>query len=137
VAQEAGISRPVVHEHFGDLGGRLEALVNQMGAVLPATTASDDPREVLLAGLRGYLEVVRSDPTTWRLVLMPPEGAPEVLREQIAIGRNAVVAQLAETVRPGLGTGERSPDPELIARMLSTVADDAAGSCSPTPTTFP
>ena len=145
VAHMAGISRPVVYEHFGDLGGLLEALVSQMGeraqsqlaAVLPTGAVGDDPRELLLAGLRGYLEAVQSDPATWRLVLMPPEGAPAVLREQIAIGRNAVLAQLAETVRPGLGTGDRSPDPELTARMLSTVADDAARLLLTDPDDFP
>jgi AcrR family transcriptional regulator len=145
VAQQAGVSRPVVYQHFGDLGGLLEALVMQMGeralgqlaAVLPADAAGDAPREVLLASLRGYLEAVRSDPTTWRLVLMPPEGAPEALREQIAIGRQAVVAQLADTVRPGLGTGERSPDPELTARMLSAIADDAARLLLTDPSDFP
>jgi hypothetical protein len=59
---------------------------------------------------------------TWRLVLMPPEGAPEVLRERIARGRDAVVAVLAEFVRPGLA----SPDPPLTARMLSALSDEAA-----------
>jgi hypothetical protein len=36
-----------------------------------------------------------------------------------------VVAQLAETVRPGFGPGGVSPDPELTARMLSAFADEA------------
>jgi AcrR family transcriptional regulator len=133
VAQGAGISRPVVYEHFGDLAGLMEAVITQVGeraltqlaAVLPAGTGGD-PRERLLAALRGYLEAARSDPATWRLVLMPPEGAPEILRGGIAVGRAAVVTQLAETIRGGLGTGERSPDPELTALMLSWLADESA-----------
>ena len=67
-----------------------------------------------------------ADPVTWRLVLMPPEGAPPVLRERITAGRDAVVATLAEVVRPGLGPGTESPDPQLTARTLSAVADEAA-----------
>ena len=134
VAQGAGISRPIVYEHFGDLAGLLEAVIGQVGeraltqlaAVLPSGPESEDPRDRLLAAFRGYLEAARSDPTTWRLVLMPPEGAPETLRGGIAVGRRAVVAQLADTVRGGLGTGERSPDPELTASMLSWVADESA-----------
>jgi hypothetical protein len=59
---------------------------------------------------------------TWRLVLMPPEGAPGLLGERIAAGRAAVVEQLAHAVGPGAG----SPDPELTARSLSAVADEAA-----------
>ena len=29
MAQAAGVSRPIVYEHFGDLGGLLEALVKR------------------------------------------------------------------------------------------------------------
>ena len=135
VARRAGITRPVVYEHFGDLQGLLEALVEregaralaQLAAVLPAARGSAaSPSEDLLAGLRGYLEAVEADPVTWRLVLMPTEGAPAVLRETIAGGRDAVVAALAEVVRPGIGPGSASPDPALTARMLSATADEAA-----------
>lgn len=134
VAREAGITRPVVYGHFQDLSGLLEALVEretvralaQLAKVLPADLTEGDARQQLLAALRGYLEAAQSDPVTWRLVLMPPEGAPAVLREHIAAGRTAVVAQLATAVRPGLGPGRETPDPELTARMLSVFADEAA-----------
>lgn len=129
VARAAGITRPIVYGHFGDLTGLLEALVErestraltQLAAVVP-TALGDDPREDLLAALNGYLEAVAADPETWRLVLMPPEGAPAVLRDGIAAGRTAVVAQMASVVST---TGE-SPDPELTARTMSALADESA-----------
>jgi hypothetical protein len=71
------------------------------------------------------------------MVLMPPEGAPEIARERIAIGRNAVLAQLAEAIRPGLGSGQASPDPELTARMISTLADDAVRLALTDPEQYP
>src|SRR3954454_23734555 len=134
VAREAGITRPIVYGHFTDLPGLLEALVHregegalpQLAKVLPTDLGRGDPRDQLLAGLRGYLEAVQADPATWRLVLMPPEGAPEILRERIESGRGAVVAQLTQALRPGLGPGRESPDPELTARMLSAFSDEAA-----------
>jgi AcrR family transcriptional regulator len=134
VAREAGVSRPIVYGHFGDLQGLLEALVlresaralDQLQEFLPGDLGAGDPRALLLAGLRGYLEAVRDDPDTWRLVLMPPEGAPALLRDLLARGRSAVVAHLAEAARPGLGSGGPSPDPEMTARTLSAVADEAA-----------
>jgi AcrR family transcriptional regulator len=135
VARRAGITRPVVYGHFDDLPGLLEAMVEregeraltQLATVLPSRVPGrGDPRRDLLAALRGYLEAVRADPVTWRLVLMPPEGAPAVLRERIGAGRDAIVALLAEVVRPGLGPGAESPDPELTARTLSAVSDEAA-----------
>jgi AcrR family transcriptional regulator len=134
VAREAGITRPVVYGHFRDLPALLEALVKREGAralaqlaeVLPTDLAEGDARDKLLAGMRGYLEAVQADPVTWRLVLMPPEGAPAVLREQIAEGRAAVVAVLAGIVGPALGPERASPDPELTARMLSALSDEGA-----------
>ena len=133
VARAAGITRPIVYAHFRDLSGLLEALVEresqralrQLATVLPTELGEGDPTEALLAGLRGYLAAVESDPATWRLVLMPQEGAPELLREHIARGRAAVVGQLAAALSPGPAGGE-SPDPELTARMLSAFADENA-----------
>ena len=84
----------------------------QLAAVLPtAAEAGGSPREDLLAALRGYLEAVSADPVTWRLVLMPPEGAPPVLRERITAGRDAVVAALAERRPPGSRPGHRVARP--------------------------
>jgi AcrR family transcriptional regulator len=126
VARRAGITRPIVYRHFDDLPALLDALVEretaralaQLVAFMPSELG-DEPREGLLATLRAYLQAVESDPVTWRLVLVPPEGAPRLLRERIAAGRAAVVRQLA---RAAAG----SPDPELTARALSAVADEAA-----------
>jgi AcrR family transcriptional regulator len=131
VARAAGITRPIVYRHFGDLGELLDALVDrettralaQLQSFMPAADpGGDDPRPDLLAALEGYLRAVGDDPVTWRLVLMPPEGAPGLLGERIAAGRAAVVAQLAQAIGPRAG----SPDPELTARSLSAVADEAA-----------
>jgi AcrR family transcriptional regulator len=129
LAREAGISRPIVYGHFRDLPGVLEALIQREGAralrqlagVLPGALAEPDPVERLARALGGYLEAVRADPDTWRLVLMPQEGAPPVMHEQISRGRGAVVEQLAGALEPGA-----SPDPELAARLMSAVADEAA-----------
>jgi AcrR family transcriptional regulator len=144
VAREAGISRPIVYGHFHDLDGVLEALIaregrralDQLGRVLPAALAEVDPRRRLVAALEGYLAAVRDDPATWRLVLMPQEGAPRSLHERIAAGRAAVVDQLAAALGPGSGAGE-SPDPELTARLLTAFADEAARLLLADPARYP
>jgi AcrR family transcriptional regulator len=145
VARRAGITRPIVYEHFGDLAGLLEALIDRLAEraitqlvdVLPRDLDTGDPREVLLAALRGYLEAAVKDPVTWRLILMPPEGAPPQARDRIASGRNAVVQHLAEVVRPALIGGRQSPDPELTARALSAVSDDAVRLVLTNPEVYP
>ena len=146
VAREAGITRPVVYGHFADLQALLEALVEregeralrQLADVLPTDLGEGDARAKLVAGMRGYLEAVQADPATWRLVLMPPEGAPEVLRERVAQGRAAVVAVLAAAVgATGGPAGRESPDPELTARMMSALSDESARLVLTDPERFP
>lgn len=135
VARRAGISRPIVYGHFGDLDALLEAMIeretaramDQLRRVLPAPGASEDVRRLLAGTLHGYLEAVSRRPDTWRLMLSPPEGAPELLREQIARGRSDVLAVLASVVGPPAGrTPPASVDPELGARLLSAAADEMA-----------
>ena len=117
LAREAGISRPIVYGHFHDLPGVLEALIEregaraigQLGEVLPAALAEGDPAERLAAALGAYLEAVRADPDTWRLVLMPHEGAPRVLHEHISRGRRRSSRQLAAALAPAPGARSRRP----------------------------
>jgi AcrR family transcriptional regulator len=135
IAKRAGITRPVVYAHFEDLDALLEAMLQreamraltQLAAIMPAELPDGpDRKDALLAALRGYLEVIQADPVTWRLVLMPPEGAPHILREQVETGRDAIVATLAKVVGPGLAPQRPSPDPELTARLLSALSDEGA-----------
>jgi AcrR family transcriptional regulator len=130
VARAAGISRPIVYDHFRDLPGLLEALIEretlrsreQLAAVLPGEVQPGDLRGALFDAIRRYLAAAQADPDTWRLVLMPPEGAPELMRERIAAGREEAIEQLAAAVGPQL---EGAPDRELVMRMLSTLSDEA------------
>ena len=106
VARRAGITRPIVYGHFDDLGGLLEALVDRESR--RALEQLPDSFDDLLGALTAYLEAVRADPDTWRLVLMPHEGAPRLLHERIAAGRAAVVARLAQALPAGSTAGSRA-----------------------------
>jgi AcrR family transcriptional regulator len=120
VARRAGITRPIVYGHFTDLPGLLEALVERESR--RALSQLPDAYDDLLGALTAYLEAVRTDPDTWRLVLIPHEGAPRLLHERISAGREAVIGRLAQA----LPAGSNLPDPELSAHMLSAYADEAA-----------
>ena len=135
IAKRAGITRPVIYAHFDDLDKLLEAMLEreairaltQLAAIMPEELPEDGGRrKALLGALQGYLEAIQADPVTWRLVLMPPEGAPHMLREQVERGRDAIVATLAQVVGPGLAPERPSPDPHLTARLLSALSDEAA-----------
>ena len=134
VARRAGITRAVIYQHFADLHELLRAVIErEMGRAqsqVSETALTDlsegDPRELMLESLHAFLSAVRDHPTTWRLVLMPPEGAPEMLRKRIARGRRSVLAQLTSAVRPMLDSDTQSGDAELTANILSAISDEYA-----------
>ncbi len=134
VAKRAGITRAVIYRHFSDLPALLEAVVaremsralSQVSETALTDLSTGDPLELMLESLRRYLDVVQHNPTTWRLVLTPPEGAPPSLRKSIEQGRRLVLAQLAGAVRPALDAEADPVDAELTARVLSAVSDEYA-----------
>src|SRR5947209_9756606 len=88
IAREAGVTRPVVYDHFANLARLLHALVEreeqlslgQLAHVVPADPGDRDPVEFFSSGVRQFLEAVQSRPATWRLILLPLEGTPEIVR---------------------------------------------------------
>jgi AcrR family transcriptional regulator len=133
IAQHAGITRAVIYQHFGDLQALLEAVIDremtralsQVSETALSDLSQGDSLELMLESLDAYLRAVRDHPTTWRLVLIPPEGAPQKLRRAIAQGRQSVLAQLVSAVRPGLRDTDPN-DAELTARVLSAISDEYA-----------
>ena len=148
VAREAGITRPVVYGHFQRprracsrrwSSARAERALTQLATVLPPALSGGGRREsAVRRAARATWSAAEADPATWRLVLVPPEGAPAMHARAHRRGRQAaVVAQLAQAVQPGFGAGGGSPDPELTARMLSSFADEAARLLLTDPEQFP
>jgi AcrR family transcriptional regulator len=145
IARRAGITRAVVYQHFSDLQALLEEVIQREStralAQVSETTLNDltegDPVELMLESLRAYLHAVLNHPLTWRLILMPPEGAPEILYRSIARGRQISRARLTNALRPALAREREEPDADLTARLLSTIADEYARLVLTDPSRFP
>ena len=134
VAQRAEVTRAAVYKHFRDRHQLLEAVIDremsralrQVSETTPGALSEGAPAEVMLKGFMAFLEAVQEEPARWRLVLMPPEGAPAILQECIAAGRAIIVDRLTGAVAPALALDPELPDPALTARMLSAVSDEYA-----------
>jgi AcrR family transcriptional regulator len=134
VASAAGVTRATVYLHFADLQELLEAVIEretsralaQFSETALTPLDEGEPRTLLLEALEAYLHAVASRPSTWRLVLMPPEGAPPSLRRKIAAGRASALKRLSAAVQPLVDRNPRMPDAELTARILSTISDEYA-----------
>jgi AcrR family transcriptional regulator len=134
VASAAGVTRATVYLHFRDLQELLEAVIDretsralaQFSETALTNLDEGDPRQLMLDALDAYLQAVRSQPTTWRLILMSPEGAPASLREKISAGRSLALARLSKAVQPLVDRNPAMPDAELTARILSAFSDEYA-----------
>ncbi|MFJ9389039.1 TetR/AcrR family transcriptional regulator [Nocardioides sp. NPDC101246] len=122
VAEEAGVTRPVLYQQFGDMSGLYVALVDrefarageQFAAGVAALDLSD-PSTVFVGTFRVALDSLATSRATWRLFLFPPQGAPPALHARLEESEAVVRAFLRqglESVFPS------TPDPEMVARLL-------------------
>jgi AcrR family transcriptional regulator len=136
IARVAGVTRPVIYDHFSNLGRLLQALIEreeayalaQLDDVVPsAPQATGDPPVMFAAGVRRFLDAVASRPNTWRIILLPPEGTPAIVREHVESNRARLLARLVEFVRWAV---ERSGirvdlDIEICARAILRLSEEA------------
>lgn len=95
IARAAAVSRTVVYQHFTDLPGLMDALLDRESAIAFAGMSSvdwtrpggTDGADVTERVGRGILAYLTAAPTSWRIILRPPDGAPPELRRRIEIGR--------------------------------------------------
>ena len=107
IAREAGVTRPVVYDHFPNLGRLLHTLVEreeryslgQLAVVVPEDPGDRDPVEFFSTGVRRFLEAVLSRPATWRLILLPLEGTPAMVRDHVELNRTRILGQIEAFVR--------------------------------------
>jgi AcrR family transcriptional regulator len=145
VSSQAGVTRATIYNHFRDLNELLEAVIEretsralaQVSETALTNLDDGDPQQLMLEALDAYLHAVRSSPTTWRLVLMPSEGAPSALQTKIADGRAAVLQQLSRAVRPITNRDGDERDAEITARILSAISDEYARLVLTNPEEFP
>jgi AcrR family transcriptional regulator len=136
IATAAGVGKPVVYRSFPGAPALLGALLvreqrrtdRALARVIPASTEGREPREVLLTALEAFLDEVARAPLTWRLVLLPPEGAPKAVRAIVEDRRTRVVRQVAELVGWGIAQldAPQGLDHELGARALVSAAQEQA-----------
>jgi len=160
VARACGVTRPVVYGLFEDRTALLTALADraeerslaQLAGVFPALEdlpTDADPDELLVAGVTAYLSAVAEDPRTWRVVLLPPEGAPaeiagrvdqhrRVLLRQLRAGETLGAVTYLLTDKTGTLTVNRLTLQEVVgdrgqvlAAARAAVPDDAATSADP------
>lgn len=127
IAAEAGVTRPVIYQQFGDLAGVFVALVDReaqrayeqfAAAIAPARP---DDADVIVETFAGVLAAADAHPATWRLFLEPPQGAPPELHERLAEAREVVRGYLEDVLR---AIAPKLPDIPYTARILVAAGDE-------------
>ena len=136
IARVAGVTRPVIYDHFANLGRLLQALIEreeayalaQLEDVVPsAPLATGEPPVMFAAGVRRFLDAVASRPNTWRIILLPPEGTPAIVREHVETNRARLLARLTEFVALAVKrSGIRADlDIEICGRAILRLSEEA------------
>ncbi len=150
VARAAGVTRPVVYDHFPNLPRLLHALVEreerysleQLDDVvpeLPFQTGPEDPSEILAAAVRRFLDAVMDRPATWRLILLPLDGTPALVRDHVEVNRARILERIKGFVEASIDLGQLPAelDVELAARAIRDLAESAGRTVLTDPRRYP
>jgi AcrR family transcriptional regulator len=135
IARTAGVTRPVVYDHYPNLARLLQALIEreeryavaQLDAVVPEDPGERDLAELLATGVRRFLDAVASRPATWRIILLPLEGTPGIVRHSVETHRARTLARIERLVGWAMERAEapRELDLELTARAIRGLGEEA------------
>jgi AcrR family transcriptional regulator len=135
IARTAGVTRPVIYDHFSNLGRLLQALIEreesyalaQLAEVVPSAPPEGNPPELFAAGVRRFLDAVASRPNTWRIILLPPEGTPTMVREQVETNRAQLLERLTQFVVWAVDRASirAELDIEICARAILRLSEEA------------
>jgi AcrR family transcriptional regulator len=125
VADRAGVTKPVLYDHFGSKDGLLAAVLEGLGEemlqrTLEASAAEQTPEGQLAAGLHAYFQFVEQHRGGWALLLR--EVAPgTAAAAAVDAARQAQVEHIAVAVAQHLP----HPDPALAAVYAHAVSGAA------------
>jgi AcrR family transcriptional regulator len=125
IARAAGVTRPVVYEHYGSKEGIYLACVRRARDqfntdVMRAVAGTDDPLEQLRRGADAYYRVLERDPRRWQLLFGPGGLVSGTLGEELTRERFRTVNLLADLFEPHL--------PQHDQRQVDAFAHATSGS---------
>lgn len=133
IARRARVSKTVVYSAYDGLEPLLHALLDReetaalasLAHAAPVGSNLDDPTTALTDWLRALLGAVRDNPATWRLMLLPAEGTPPIVRKRVQRGREIALSQ-ARRLTAALLADDPHTDLDLAARAILAIGEEYA-----------
>jgi AcrR family transcriptional regulator len=131
VAREAGVTKPILYDHFPSkrelylalLEADLDLLRNRLHTALQAPTGN---RQRIRASFQAYFDFVDDHAEGFRLLMQEAIGAERQFREMVGQFRNEVLKEVAElTLRESKGNLDRN-EAEAVALGLIGMVETAA-----------
>jgi AcrR family transcriptional regulator len=132
IAKKADVARSVVYGAYENLAALLTALLDRQEAraferlleTIPSAQALRDPAAFASETLRRMSTMLREDPDTWRLILLPPGNMPTAVRDRIEADRERFRLRIEQWI--SLVPADRSGpdiDPQVLAHALVACAE--------------
>jgi AcrR family transcriptional regulator len=129
IAEHAGVSKPVLYQHFP---GKLElylALLDEhvadlVGRIRAALEATSDNRERVRASITTYFDFVECEGAAYRLVFESDLRNEPVVRERVESGLDSCVTAIAEAIAKD--TGVDAAEARLLSVGLTGLAEVTA-----------
>lgn len=145
VAREVGVAKTVVYDSFANKEELLNALfvreqertLAEIDAVIPTPPLEGEPDQLLADSIERLLEAVAEHPDAWRLILMPADGMPPIVRDEVNRHREALVDQIEPMIAWGMKRLGLDLDSELAAAGILGAAENAARLSLQHPNRFP
>ena len=113
VAEAAGVTKPVLYQHFASKKALYNELVDELGArlertIFEAATAADGPRQQVEAGFRAYFRWAIAQGSAFRVLFSDRNRADAELAQAVARVEAVVADRVASLIAiPGLSDDER------------------------------
>src|SRR4051812_27038693 len=81
IAEKAGVTKPVLYDHFGSKDGLLAEVIRRAGADLRAALEATvgeaaSPEDALARGMRTYFEFIERHASSWTVLFTEGGGSP-------------------------------------------------------------
>ena len=131
VAEAAGISKPVIYDHFDSKKHLHIALIDKQTDDLltfwrDRVSGEQSLDRQLAVGFDAFLEFVETHPYAWRLLFRDPTAADaDIIQAQSRIQKRATAA-LAAVGQENAPDDVPQPEIEVVAQMIKTAANGVA-----------